>query len=64
MAPLIQTSRYFSYVNAKQKTNVDTCTLQMGLLQLTITWYRVRRVGEQASHWDIQNKENSSLKSL
>ena len=28
-------------------------------LQVTITWYKIRNDGEQATHWDIQNKENS-----
>ena len=31
----------------------------MGPLQLTVTWYEKRLVGEQATHWDIHNKENS-----
>ena len=33
----------------------------MGPLQLTITWYKKHLVGEQVTHWDIQNKENSNL---
>ena len=33
----------------------------MGPLQLTVTWYKIHHVGEQATHWDIQNKENSSV---
>ena len=33
----------------------------MDPLQLTVTWYKIRHAGEQATHWDIQNKENSSL---
>ena len=33
----------------------------MGPLQLTVTWYKIRHAGEQAAHWDIQNKENSNL---
>ena len=33
----------------------------MGHLQLMVTWYKIYHVGEQATHWDIQNKENSSL---
>ena len=33
----------------------------MGPLQLTFTWYKILHAGEQATHWDIQNKENSNL---
>ena len=32
----------------------------MGPLQLAVTWYKIRHVGEQAVHWDIQNKATSS----
>ena len=28
----------------------------IGPLQLTITWYKNRHVGEQTAHWDLQNK--------
>ena len=28
----------------------------MGPLQLAVTWYKFRHAGEQAVHWDIQNK--------
>ena len=30
----------------------------MGLLQLTVTRYKIHRAGEQATHWDIQEKKN------
>ena len=30
-------------------------------LQLTVTWYKIRHAGDQTTHLDIQNKENSSL---
>ena len=34
----------------------------MGPLQLAVTsWYKIRHAGEQATHWDIQNKENANL---
>ena len=33
----------------------------MGPLQLTVTWYKLHLAGEQATHWDIQNKRNSNL---
>ena len=33
----------------------------MGPLQLAVTWYKIRHAGEQAPHWDIQNKENANL---
>ena len=33
----------------------------MDPLQLTVTWYKIRHAREQATHWDIQNKENSNL---
>ena len=26
-----------------------------------VTWYKIRHAGEQATHWDIQNKENANL---
>ena len=32
----------------------------MGHLQLAVTWYKIRHAGEQAVHWDIQNKATSS----
>ena len=32
----------------------------MVLLQLTVTWYKIHHAGEQVTHWDILNKENSS----
>ena len=28
----------------------------MGPLQLAVAWYKIRHAGEQAVHWDIQNK--------
>ena len=34
-------------------------TTSMGPLQLMITWYKIHLAGEQATHWDILNKENS-----
>ena len=30
----------------------------MGPLQLAVTWYKIHHAGEQATHWDIQKKEN------
>ena len=32
----------------------------MGPLQLAVTWYKIRHAGEQAVHWDIQDKATSS----
>ena len=32
----------------------------MGPLQLKIAWYKIHHAGEQATHWDIQNKENAN----
>ena len=32
----------------------------MGPLQLTVTWYKIRHAGEQATHWDMQDKATSS----
>ena len=34
--------------------------VRMGPLQLAVTWYKIRHAGEQAVHWDIQNKATSS----
>ena len=34
---------------------------KMGPLQLAVTWYKIHHAGEQATHWDIQNKENANL---
>ena len=34
--------------------------MPMGPLQLAVTWYKIRHAGEQAVHWDIQNKATSS----
>ena len=36
-------------------------SFRMGPLQPMITWYRIHHAGEQATHWDIQNKENANL---
>ena len=33
----------------------------MGPLQLAVTWYKIHHAGEQATHWDVQNKENGNL---
>ena len=33
----------------------------MGPLQLAVTWYKIHHAGEQATHWDIHNKENANL---
>ena len=38
--------------------------LSIGPLQDTITWYKIRHVGTQTAHWDIQNKEDLSLSDL
>ena len=32
-----------------------------GPLQLAVTWYKIHHAGEQATHWNIQNKENANL---
>ena len=32
----------------------------MGSLQAMVTWYKKHLAGEQAMHWDIQNKATSS----
>ena len=45
----------------KQKHLLTAIPSVIGPLQLTVTWYRICHAGEQATHWDIQNKENSSL---
>ena len=37
------------------------CTTSIGPLQLAVTWYKIRHAGEQATDWDIQNKENANL---
>ena len=29
----------------------------MDPLRLTVSWYRIHHAGEQATHWDIQNKK-------
>ena len=34
--------------------------IKMASLQLTVTWYKIRHAGEQATHWDVQNKENAN----
>ena len=44
---------------AKQKLQ-DKYSDAMGPLQLTVTWYKIRHAGEQATHLDIQNKATSS----
>ena len=33
---------------------------RIGPLQLAVTWCKIRHAGEQAVHWDIQNKATSS----
>ena len=39
------------------------CSEQVGMgpLQLAVTWYKIYHAGEQATHWDIHNKENANL---
>ena len=39
------------------QSNWKKCT--NGPLKLTVTWYKIRLAEEQATHWDIQNKESS-----
>ena len=34
----------------------QNCCCLMGPLQLAVTWYKIRHAGEQAAHWNIQNK--------
>ena len=33
----------------------------IGPLQLKITWYKIHHAGEQATHWDIQNKDKKLI---
>ena len=40
--------------------NLPFCAL-IGPLQPAVPWYKFRHAGEQATHWDIQNKENANL---
>ena len=41
--------------------NRQPLDMGIGPLQLAVTWYKIRHAGEQATHWDIQNKENANL---
>ena len=36
-------------------------SIAVGPLQLVVTWYKIYHAGEQATHWDIKNKENANL---
>ena len=45
--------------SAHRKSPVKPRSL-MDPLQLAVTWYKIRHAGEQAVHWDIQNKATSS----
>ena len=48
--------------NDKQTEPRNLCLpASMGPLQLAVTWYKIHQAGEQATHWDIQNKENANL---
>ena len=50
-----------NYVNiANNHLPSGFCEDLMGPLQLAVTWYKIRHAGEQAVHWDIQNKATSS----
>ena len=42
--------------------NVLTEVYFMGPWQLTVTWFKTRHAGEQAMHWDIQNKRLHPVK--
>ena len=46
----------------KEHTNIDReeTRLTTGPLQQTVTMYTKRLAGEQATHWDVLNKANSS----
>ena len=46
--------------NATRAPKRKSQALKMGSLQLAVTWYKIRHAGEQAVHWDIQNKATSS----
>ena len=41
--------------------SLSSINAAMGPLQLAVTWYKIHHAGEQATHWDIQNKENANL---
>ena len=47
-----------------KKETRECCSLLIGPLQDTITWYKIRHTGTQTAHWDIQNKEDISLRDL
>ena len=49
-----------SFPGGPQKTKRSLIKI-MGPLQLKITWYKIHHAGEQATHCDIQNKENANL---
>ena len=46
---------------AEAEVSVVSQQKPIGPLQLAVTWYKIRHAGEQATHWDIQNKENANL---
>ena len=49
-------------VNQSQSTTKQNQSKRaMGPLQLAVTWYKIHHAGEQATHWDMQNKENANL---
>ena len=47
--------------NLKRLYPEELFFITMGPLQLAVTWYKIHHAGEQATHWDIQNKENANL---
>ena len=47
-------------LNSAFRIKMKSASVRMGPLQLAVTWYKIRHAGEQAVHWDIQNKATSS----
>ena len=57
----IDTFAYMHKLSGHFRETIIALARSIGPLQLAVTWYKIRHAGEQATHWDIQNKENANL---
>ena len=60
LCPYVYYPYYYYYSNNNGFT-LNCQWVGIGPLQLAVTWYKIRHAGEQATHWDIQNKANANL---
>ena len=54
-------SPFYCRTSCLHRAQTNDLRRLMGPLQLAVTWYKIHHAGEQATHWDIQIKENENL---